>query len=397
VLSYRSAGESHGPAIVALLEGMPAGLEVDLAAIDAELARRQAGFGRGARMRVERDRVTIRGGLVHGKTSGAPLLLEVANRDTKLAAMPPLNRPRPGHADLAGAFKYSTDDARPILERASARETCARVAAGALVAQLLDRLGVETFAAVDSLGGVDGEFDRAASFARLRRARDRSDVGCPAAAASAAMRAAIVAAARDGDSLGGTFVVLADGVPPGLGTCAQWDERIDARLAAALMSIPAIKGVEIGAGFDAARRRGSEVHDEIAWAAARAARDGRIGRVVRGSNRAGGLEGGITNGERLVVRAAMKPISTLRRPLRSIDLRTGRPSAAAFERADVCAVPAASVVGEAMVRLELGRALLAKFGGDTVRDVLASFEAWRREIGRRFRPSRPGRRPAARS
>lgn len=394
MLSYRSAGESHGPAIVAVLEGMPAGLAIDVDAVDAELARRQSGFGRGARMRIERDRVAIRAGMVRGRTTGAPLLLEIANRDASLATRPPLHRPRPGHVDLAGALKYLTDDARPVLERASARETCGRVAAGAVVGQLLGRFGVRTFSGVDGLGGVAAPIDAGAPLDRLRRARDRSEVRCPDRAASVRMRAAVVAAARAGDSLGGTFVVIADGVPPGLGSCAQWDERLDGRLARAVMSIPAIKGVEIGWGFAAAAHRGSEVHDEIFWGA----RSRRFGGVVRGSDRAGGLEGGITNGERIVLRAAMKPISTLRRPLHSIDLRSRRAARAAFERADVCAVPAASVVGEAMVLLELGRAFLQKFGGDTLLEIDAAWSSWRRELRRRFHPV--GRRrgaPATRS
>jgi chorismate synthase len=317
-------------------------------------------------------------------TSGAPLLLEIVNRDDRLAEKPPLHRPRPGHVDLAGAFKYLTDDARPVLERASARETCARVAAGAVVAQLLARFDVATFSCVDAIGGERALVDVAANLKKLRRARDRSAVAAPDADASERMRAAIVAAARAGDTLGGTFVVLADGVPPGLGSCAQWDERLDARLAFALMSIPAIKGVEIGLGFEAAARPGSQAHDEIGWARGAAERRS-FGQIVRYSDRAGGLEGGISNGERLVVRAAMKPIATLRRPLRSIDLRTKAASAAAYERSDVCAVPAAAVVGEAMVRLELGRALLQKLGGDSMDELAARFAQMRQALRRRFR------------
>jgi chorismate synthase len=391
VLSYRSAGDSHGPAHAALHEGLPAGLPIDAAAIDRELARRQSGFGRGARMRIERDRVALRSGIVGGRTSGAPLLLEVANRDASLPEKPPLHRPRPGHADLAGALKYLTDDARPVLERASARETCMRVAAGAVAGQLLARFGIEACAVVDRIGEAAAELDAAAPIARLRRARDRSELMCPDAGATARMRREIVAAARAGDTVGGTFVVVADGLPPGLGSCAQWDERLDGLLARALMSIPAIKAVEIGIGFEAARRRGSQVHDEIFWARRRA----RFAALRRGSDRAGGLEGGITNGERLVVRAAMKPISTLMRPLRSVDLRRRVAATAAYERSDVCAVPAASVVGEAMVRLEVARAFLAKFGGDTLTEVEAAFEGFRAELARRFAPSR-GRRRASR-
>jgi chorismate synthase len=383
VLKFASAGESHGPAIVALLEGIPAGLALDLDAIDADLRRRQLGFGRGGRMALEHDKVEVVAGLVQGRTSGAPLLLRIANRDASLASKPPLHRPRPGHADLAGAFKWLTDDARPVLERASARETCARVAAAAVVRQLLRRAGIEVFAFVDAIGGVAAEVDREAPIGPggpLARARDRSEVACPDARASKRMVAAIRAAAVAGDTLGGSFVVVADGVPPGLGTCAQWDERLDGRLAQAVMSIPAIKGVEIGLGFAAATRPGSEVHDDIRWRRS----PGRYGGVARGSDRAGGLEGGITNGERILVRAAMKPISTLRKPLRSIDLRRRTAALAAYERSDVCSVPAASVVGEAMVLLALGREFLAKFGGDSLRELDAHRAAYERALRRQF-------------
>ena len=382
MLSFRSAGESHGPAIVALLEGFPAGFAPDLAAIDADLARRQGGFGRSSRMRLEQDRVEFVGGLVRGLTTGAPLVLRVANRDTSLAEKPPIHRPRPGHADLAGAYKYLTDDARPILERASARETCARVAAGSLCAQLLSQQRITTAAWVDGIAGVAAEIDPEDDLRKIAAARAKSRVACPDLVLSRAMEAAISAAGAAGDSVGGTFVVVADGVPPGLGSCAQWDERIDGRLGQALLSIPAVKGVELGLGFELARRRGSESHDLI-----RFGRRGRFGAIIRGSNRAGGIEGGMTNGERIVVRAAMKPIATLRRPLESVDLRRKSKCVAAFERADVCAVPAASVIGEAMVRLELLRAFLGKFGGDTVVELATNFKAWRRLAAHRFAKS----------
>jgi chorismate synthase len=381
VLKFASAGESHGPAVVALLEGMPAGLEIDVDAIDSELARRQQGFGRGGRMKIERDRVEIVAGVVGGRTTGAPLLLRIANRDATLATKPPLHRPRPGHADLAGAFKWLTDDARPVLERASARETCARVAAAAVVRQLLARSEVEVRAFVESIGEVAAAVDVEGSLRSLVRARAQSPVGCPDAKASLRMVEAIRAAGAAGDTLGGTFVVVADGLPPGLGSCSQWDERLDGRLAQAVMSIPAVKGVEIGIGFAAAARPGSRVHDDVRWRRS----VGRHGAIARGSNRAGGLEGGITNGERLVVRAAMKPISTLRKPLRSVDLRRRTTAAAAFERSDVCAVAAASVVGEAMVLLTVGREYLAKFGGDSLRELDAHRRAFERELQRRFR------------
>jgi chorismate synthase len=383
VLKFASAGESHGTAIVALLEGIPAGLALDVDAIDAELRRRQRGFGRGGRMAIEHDRVEIAAGVVGGRTSGAPLLLRIANRDASLASKPPLHRPRPGHADLAGAFKWLTDDARPVLERASARETCARVAAGAVIRQLLRPAGIEVLGFVDSLGGVAADVALDAPIGpggALARARERSEVACPDAAATRRMVAAIRAAAVAGDTLGGTFVVAADGVPPGLGSCAQWDERLDGRLAQAVLSIPAIKGVEIGLGFAAAARNGSQVHDDIRWRRG----TGRFGSVGRGSDRAGGLEGGISNGERILVRAAMKPISTLRKPLRSIDLRRRTAAPAAYERSDVCAVPAASVVGEAMVLLALGREFLAKFGGDSIDELDAHRATFERALRKRF-------------
>lgn len=380
MLTYRSGGDSHGPAIVALLEGMPAGLRIDVAAINAALARRQAGFGRGARMQIEHDRVEIRSGIVRGKTTGAPLLLEIANRDCSLASKPALHRPRPGHADLAGAFKYLTDDARPILERASARETCARVAAGAVAAQLLRQFGVEVAAFVDGIGGVVAMLPVRRSLARWIVARERSELACPDPRATERMRRAIVAAARAGDTVGGTFTVVAEGAPPGLGSCSQWDERLDGRLAQALMSIPAIKGVEIGLGFASAHQPGSQVHDAIGWRRGATPFAG----IRRMSNRAGGLEGGITNGEPIVVRAAMKPIATLRRALPSVDLRTKSAARAAVERSDVCAVPAASVVGEAMVRLELARALLAKLGGDSLAEMVGRLASLKRSIRRRF-------------
>ena len=380
MLRFASAGESHGPAVVALLEGIPAGLEIDVAAVDAELARRQEGFGRSGRMQLERDRVEIGAGVVRGRTTGAPLLLRIANRDASLATKPPLHRPRPGHADLAGAYKWLTDDARPVLERASARETCARVAAAAVVRQLLARSGVEVRAFVESIGDVASRFDAESPLSALVRARARSAVACPDEAASKRMVEAIRAAGRAGDTLGGTFVVVAAGLPPGLGSCAQWDERLDGRIAQAVMSIPAVKGVEIGLGFEAAARPGSRVHDDVRWLR----RTGRHGGIGRGSNRAKKLEKKITNNEKLVVRAAMKPISTLRKPLRSVDLRRKTAAEVAFERSDVCAVAAVSVVGEAMVLLAVGREYLAKFGGDSLRELDAHRRAFERSLRSRF-------------
>lgn len=365
-LSFRSAGESHGTAVTAILEGLPRGLPLDLAAIDAQLARRQGGAGRGGRQRIEADHLEVLGGLRQGSTIGSPLALLVRNRDASIERMPDLVRPRPGHADLAGCYRYGDLDIRGTLERASARETVARVAAGAVCAQLLAQLGttvfgfvrrVESAALADVLPGEDA----AARLAELRAVRDASRLYTLDPDADAAMLACVQAAASDGDTVGGIVEVHAFGVLPGVGSHLQWGERLDARLAAALMSIPAIKGVEIGLGFGVAGRRGSAVHDDVLPA------DGQG--LRRGSNRAGGLEGGTTNGQPIVVRAAMKPISTLRRPLASVDLETGAAEAASYERSDVCAVSACSVIAEAMVALLVADAVLARCGGETLAEV----------------------------
>lgn len=365
-LSYRSAGESHGPAVTVVLEGLPRGLELDVPRIDGELRRRQGGAGRGGRQRIERDAVQIVAGVRHGLTLGSPLCLVIPNRDHTIESLPEPVRPRPGHADLAGCYRYLDHDIRATLERASARETVGRVAAGAVCAQLLERLGCGLLGFVRSVGRarlpsrVPGEFDPA-ELRRWRSLRDQTRLYTLAAGADRAMLAEVGEAAKEGDTLGGVVEVRATGVLPGLGSHLQWHERLDARLAAALMSIPAFKGVEIGLGFEAARRRGSRVHDEILPAESAG--------LQRASNHAGGLEGGTTNGQPIVVRGAMKPISTLRRPLRSVDLTTGAPAAAGYERSDVCAVAAASVIAEAMVALILADALLARVGGETLSEV----------------------------
>jgi chorismate synthase len=383
-LRWSTAGESHGPALVALVEGIPAGLPLLSSDIDADLARRQKGYGRGGRMKIESDRAEILAGVRGGETLGSPIAVRIENRDHaswagRMGAAPfaeppePLTRPRPGHADLAGGLKYDRHDLRDVLERASARETAARVAVGAVCRALLGALGVEVFAHVISIGPVsasppDGPLD-------LLRARARaSDLACADAAAEEAMRAAILEAAHAGDTLGGIFEVIAAGVPPGFGSHVQWDQKLDGRLAQALMCIQAIKGVEIGIGFLAARARGSEVHDAIGYdPAARAFR--------RPTNRAGGLEGGITNGMPVVCRAAMKPIATLKRALPSTDVRSKEPFDAAFERSDVCAVAAASVVGEAMVAITLADAMLEKLGGDSLGEVRRNLDGYRRQLG----------------
>ncbi len=364
MLQFLTAGESHGPCLTAIVEGLPAGLEVDVKAINRELARRQGGYGRGGRMKIERDRVDILGGVLYGQTTGAPVALRIENKDWAnwrerwaSGELPALTVPRPGHADYAGMVKYSLDDARPVLERASARETAARVAVGALAKQLLAPFDIAIGSYVTEIGGVVATLsDR--PLEQLWAQAEASDVRCPDEKASTGMRRRIDEARERGDSLGGVFVVTATGAPVGLGSHVHWERRLDARLAMAVMSIPAIKGVEIGPAFENARRPGTKVHDEIFL--------NEDGSVTRRTNRAGGFEGGMTNGMPVVVRAAMKPIPTTVTPLRSVDLANGEPAETQYQRSDVCAVPAASIVGEAMVAWALADALLDKFGGDTM-------------------------------
>jgi chorismate synthase len=386
---------------LAVIEGVPAGLPLAAEAIDRELRRRQGGYGRGGRMRIEQDRVEILGGVRFGETTGAPVALLVRNRDWDnwRAAMDPMAapveeaarravyRPRPGHADLVGALKYDRIDARDVLERASARETAARVAAGAVAKALLARLGIAVGSHVTRLGGVAAR-PPAAWPADLAAAADRSPVRCLDPEAEARMIEAIDRAKAAGDTLGGVFEVVATGVPVGLGSYVSWDRRLDARLGAALLSIPAIKGVEIGLGFAAAELPGSQVHDPIVPAPDHVLGGG----FGREGNRAGGLEGGISTGQPLVVRAAMKPISTLMTPLPTVDLRTGEVAAAARERSDVCAVPAAAIVGEAMVAWVLAEAVLEKFGGDSVAELERHWASYRSYLeGRRPTTARPWR------
>jgi chorismate synthase len=374
-LVVRTAGESHGPAVVAFVEGFPAGVPVDMARLDADLARRQGGYGRGGRMQIEADRVEVLAGVRHGRTLPGPVVLVVRNRDSRLEEAPEINRPRPGHADLAGALKYLDPDVRNVLERASARETAGRVAAGGLAKALLAEFGIDVVAWVSRIGSVAAG-EAPADAAEIRRRRDSSQVYCPDPQAEAAMKAAIDAAREAGDTLGGVIDCVATGVPPGLGSHVQWTEKLDGRLARAVMSIQAIKGVEIGLGYGCAERPGSQVHDVIVYDPAR--RDGPALGFLRPTNHAGGIEGGMTNGAPVVVSAAMKPISTLKKPLASVNLRTKQAEEAAYERSDVCAVPAASVVVEAVVATELAAALVARFGGDSLGQMKAACEAWRK-------------------
>lgn len=392
MLRFLTAGESHGQALLAIIEGVPAGLAITAEYINEHLARRQRGYGRGGRMRIESDRVELLSGVRAGKTIGSPVGLLIRNRDwenwQRVMDPAPGRRgrdvravfvPRPGHADLAGAAKFGLADMRDVLERASARETAARVAAGAVARRLLEEMGVGIFSHALSIGDVAADVAGLAARVIASRA-ERSDVRCADPRAAARMRAAIDDARERGDTLGGVFQVVAENVPPGLGSYTQWDRRLDGRLARALMSIPGVKGVEIGAGFAAAALTGSQVHDEIIRGSARSRLPWR-----RASNRAGGLEGGVTNGEPVVIQAVMKPISTLMKPLRSLDIRTGRAAKAHVERSDVCAVPAAAVVGEAVVALELASAALEKFGGDSVGEFMRNHEGYMRQVARQFR------------
>ena len=375
-LTYRTAGESHGPGLLALVEGMPAGVAVDVALIDGELRRRQGGYGRGGRQKIETDRVQFLSGVRMGRTIASPVAMLVPNKDNRLddpAATPPLHRPRPGHADLAGSIKWGTVDCRETLERASARETAARVAAGGLARCLLRAFDIDVFGFVRGVGEVTATVDVTADNWRdLARRRDASEVYCPDAEADEQMRAFINRQKMDKDTAGGVVECHVFGCPVGLGSCMTWDGRLDSRLGAAVMGIQAFKGVEIGLGFEAARRPGSLVHDEIGYDPG--GRDTPTLGFTRSSNNAGGIEGGMTNGQPVVVRGAMKPISTLGKPLGSVDLRTGQPAEAGWERSDVSAISAASVVLEAVVAFEVARALLEKFGGDSLGEVRANYD-----------------------
>jgi chorismate synthase len=376
VLRFLTAGESHGPALVVIVEGLPAGLTVLIEDVASELARRRLGYGRGPRMRFETDEIEFLGGVRHGRTIGSPVAIVIHNSEwatgkwtDEMSSAPgatarPLTQPRPGHADLAGMQKYGLRDARDVLERASARETAARVAAGALAKALLSQVGIDVLSHVVELGGVRVAHDVRPKPGDLEQV-DQSQVRCFDPTAEAAMVEAIKAAARDGDSLGGVLEVLCYGVPPGLGSHVHWDRRIDGLIAGALMSIQAMKAVEIGDGFDVAQRRGSEAHDAISWSAG--------GGYERESSRAGGIEGGMTTGAPVVARVAMKPLATLNRPvLKTVDTETKEETVSFKERTDVTAVPAAGVVAETMVALVLASETLRKFGGDSLDELLAN-------------------------
>jgi chorismate synthase len=387
MLKFFTSGESHGEALVAFLSGLPAGLAVDLEFVNRELWRRQQGYGRGGRMKIERDTAHILSGVRHGKTIASPIAVLLENRDWKnwqeqlpveegnAGLHKRVASPRPGHADLAGALKYNFPEARYVLERASARESAARVAIGALAKLLLHELGIEVLSHVVAVGAANAENEVPWEKIKVSCGKDEVLLNCADPDAEQRMRAEVDKVLRTGDSVGGVFEVVAHNVPPGLGTYVQWDERLDAQLAAAVMSLQAVKAVEIGAGVTAAYAPGSAVHDEIGYA-----RSSGFSGFTRTRNNAGGIEGGVSNGQEIRVRGYLKPISTLRRPLQSVDFGTREPVKAAYERSDVCVVPAAGVAGEAMVALTLARCALEKFGGDSMTETCRNFKGYLEQL-----------------
>jgi chorismate synthase len=389
MIRFSTAGESHGEALIALISGLPAGVPVDLDFVNRELWRRQQGYGRGGRMKIETDKAHVLSGVRHGKTIGSPIAIEIVNRDWKnwedklpVEAGDPAQHqavasPRPGHADLAGALKYNFPDARYVLERASARESAARVAAGALAKLMLRTLGIEIASHVLRVGRI--ALDRAATWQEIATlfARDEIILGCVDSATEARMKEEVEEISRTGDTVGGVFEVVAHDVPPGLGTYANWDERLDGQLASAVMSVQAVKAVEIGRGVVAAESFGSQVHDPIHYASEDTAKPTRF---TRPQNNAGGIEGGVSNGEDIVVRGYLKPISTLRKPLESVRFDTRQATSASYERSDICVVPAAGVVAEAMVALTIARLAQEKFGGDSALELRRNFDGYIQQI-----------------
>ncbi|OGW27991.1 MAG: chorismate synthase [Nitrospirae bacterium GWC2_57_13] len=386
MLRYLTAGESHGELLMGIIEGLPSGLTIRVTDIDRDLGRRQVGYGRGGRMKIEKDSVKIYTGVRWGRTLGSPLGLMVRNKDWDnwrdkmspdsafLNTANPVTRPRPGHADLAGALKYNSFDIRNILERSSARETAMRVAVGAVAKRLLEEFNIEVMSHVVSIGGVFAKVPQG-SPKELARLAENSELRCADHEAAKRMKKKIDEAQAAGDSLGGVFEVIISGAPAGLGSHVHWDRKLDAMLAGALMSVQAIKGVEVGSGFGAANLPGSKVHDEIFW--------NRKSGFYRKTNSAGGIEGGMSNGERITLRAAMKPIPTLMKPLNSVDLESKKAFKAGVERSDVCAVPAAGVVGEAVVALEIAAAMMEKFGGDSIEEVKRNYNGYMKNVMRR--------------
>ncbi len=399
MLRYLTSGESHGMELSAIIEGVPSGLKLSAKDIDVDLARRQGGYGRGARMSIEKDTVLITSGVRFAKTLGSPIGLRVENKDypnwqgamssgrTNVGDKKRVTRPRPGHADLPGAMKYDHSDVRNVLERSSARETAARVAVGAVAKRFLDEFGIRVMSWVLDIGGIGIDIATdAAKMEKLFSSAEASLVRCPDKEATRKIISRIDKAKASGDSLGGTFQVVATGVPPGLGSHVQWDRKLNSSLAAALMSIQAIKGVGVGVGFEAGKLKGSELHDEIFYKKG-SAKKGKANSFwpqssgyYRKTNNAGGIEGGTSNGEPIIVCAAMKPIPTLYKPLRSVDIRTHKPFKASVERSDICAVPAAAVIGEAVVAFDLARNFLEKFGGDSIREIKRNYRGYLKQI-----------------
>ena len=387
MLRYLTAGESHGELLMGIIEGMPSGLLIRVTDIDRDLARRQVGYGRGNRMKIEKDSVKIYTGVRWGRTLGSPIGLVVRNKDwenwrDKMSPDPmflntanPVTRPRPGHADLAGALKYGATDIRNILERSSARETAMRVAVGSVAKRLLAEFGIEVVSHVLSIGGVFAKVPKASS-QEIRKRAEASELRCADHDAEKRMMKRIDQAMAAGDTLGGVFELIITGAPVGLGSHVHWDRKLDGRLASALMSIQAIKGVEVGAGFGVANKPGSQVHDEILWS--------RKEGFYRKTNMAGGIEGGMSNGEAIVLRAAMKPIPTLYKPLRSVDMASKRPFKASIERSDACAVPAAGVVAEAAAAFEIASAMIEKFGGDSIEEMKRNYHGYDRHLKSRM-------------
>ena len=385
MLRFLTAGESHGPELVAVVEGYPAGFDIDLAKVNHDLARRQKGHGRGGRMAIERDEVRVVSGVRFGRSMGSPITLIVENHDFKnwvkrmsvdpadRGAAEPVTRPRPGHADLAGVLKYNLDDVRDVLERASARETTMRVAVGALAKLLLEPFGITTLGYVASIGSTEARTPIDMSIEDLARVTEASQVRVADPDAERAIIAEIDECKKTGDTLGGVVEVVATGLPVGLGSHVQWDRKLDGRLAHVLLSLQAVKGVELGLGFRAAAMRGSALHDEIAY-------DAGARRFIRNSNNSGGTEGGMTTGEPLRVRVAFKPLSTLMRPLRSADIRTKAESVGNTERSDVCAIPAAAVIAEAVVAFELANAFVEKFGGDSRTEIARNYQGYLEQV-----------------
>ena len=385
MLRFLTAGESHGPELVVIIEGAPAGYDIDLAAINHDLARRQKGYGRGGRMAIERDEARVVSGIRFGRTLGSPITFIIENQDfknwEKRMSVDPhdrgeaklVTRPRPGHADLAGVLKYNLEDIRDVLERASARETAARVALGSFARQLIAPFGISVLGYVASIGSVEAKMPADISLEQLARVSEESPVRVVDADAERAIIAEIDVCKKDGDTLGGVVAVVADGLPVGLGSHVQWDRKLDGRIAHALMSLQAVKGVEFGKGFDAARVRGSQLHDEIGY-------DTAAQRFTRHSNNSGGTEGGISTGQPLRVRVAFKPLSTLMQPLRSADIKTKADAVAAIERSDVCAIPAAAVIAESVVAFEVANAFLEKFGGDSFAEIARNYSGYLEQV-----------------